>query len=93
MNRQWPTFCLAVGGLVCLYWMAKMWLLSAFLCAPCLPANVALTSASLPMATTERISQAGVYYGDCTGISLAVVLFPEPCGWDRATSHQTLATR
>jgi hypothetical protein len=93
MNRYWPTFCLAVGGLVCLDWMAKMWLLSALLCTTCTPTEVTLTSASPPMLTMERISDAGVHYGDCTRIFLAVVLFPEPCGWDRATPNQTLASR
>jgi hypothetical protein len=93
MNLHWRILCLVVGGLICLDWVAKMWLLSAFLCTTCIPAKVALTSAPPPPLTTERISEAGVHYGDCTSVILAVVLFPEPCGWERATPNQTLASR
>jgi hypothetical protein len=81
---------LVVGGVVCVDWAAKLWLLSAFLCATCTAANVGLTSASPPV-TTERISAAGVHYGDCASVILAVVLFPEPCGWERAIAGQTAA--
>jgi hypothetical protein len=40
-----------------------------------------------------RISEAGVHYGDCAGVTLAVVLLPEPCGWENATPARTLASR
>ena len=93
MKRQWPICCAAVGALVYLEWLAKMWLLSALLCAPCEATNVALTSLSFPLSATPRISRAGIHYGDCTGISFAVVLDPEPCGWERAVSERTLASR
>lgn len=93
MNRRRQIFWLAVLGLVGLDWAAKMWVLSAFLCTTCTPETVALTSAPPPPLPTERISVAGLYYGDCAGVTLAVVLFPEPCGWDRATPSQTVASR
>ena len=87
MTGHWRILWLAVGGVVCLDWAAKLWLLS-FLCATCTPAEVALTSASPPV-STERISQAGIHYGDCASVILAVVLVPEPCGWERALAEQT----
>ena len=95
MHRDWRIVWLAVGGLACLDWAAKIWLLSALLCTTCTPMTGALTSAAaaprpLP---TERISEAGVQYGDCAGVTLAVVLFPEPCGWERATPDQMVASR
>lgn len=34
-----------------------------------------------PTVPAERVSAAGIYYGHCAGTLLAVVLFPEPCGW------------
>jgi hypothetical protein len=84
MNRDWRIVWLVVGGLACLDWAAKIWLLSALLCTTCTATTVALTSAAaVPLSplATERISEAGVDYGDCAGVALAVVLFPEPCGW------------
>jgi hypothetical protein len=93
MNRHWRLLWLVVGGLACFDWLAKMWLLSAVLCTTCTPAEVALTSAPSPPLATERISQAGFHYGDCAGVTLAVVLFPEPCGWERAAPDQALASR
>jgi MFS-type transporter involved in bile tolerance (Atg22 family) len=82
MTGHWRILWLVVGGVACLDWIAKLWLLSAFFCVTCTAANVVLTSA-LPPVTTERISEAGVYYGDCASLILAVVLLPEPCGWER----------
>jgi hypothetical protein len=47
------------------------------------PPTVTLTSAAAPPPLpTQRISAAGVHYGDCAGVTLAVVLLPEPCGWE-----------
>jgi hypothetical protein len=37
MNRDWRIVWLVVGGLACLDWGAKIWLLSALLCTTCLP--------------------------------------------------------
>jgi hypothetical protein len=91
MSRQWGTLCLAVGALVCLDWMVKMWLLWT-LCAACTPTSVAHTAAPPPTLPQKRISAAGVHYGDCTAVTLAVVLFPEPCGWESATP-QAFASR
>jgi hypothetical protein len=95
MNRDWQIVWLVVGGLACLDWAAKIWLLSALLCTTCLPTTGALTSAAgaPPPLPTERISEAGVHYGDCAGVTLAVVLLPEPCGWENATPARTLASR
>jgi hypothetical protein len=42
---------------------------------------------------TERIALDGLYYGGCSGVTLAVVLDPEPCGWDRAQPRQMVAGR
>jgi hypothetical protein len=53
---------------------------------------VALASARAPLAT-QRISMAGVYYGDCAGVAFAVVLYPEPCDWDEAPPDQKMALR
>jgi len=65
--------------------------LSVFWCETCATNIAASTSQhELP---AERISAAGVYYGQCDGVSFAVMLFPEPCGWDRARRRQTLASR
>jgi hypothetical protein len=79
MSRQWRLLWLVIGGVVCLDWLTKMWLLSAFLCRTCHPASVVLTSAP-PSPLTERISQAGIRCGERVGVTLAIVLFPEPCG-------------
>jgi hypothetical protein len=89
MTGHWRILWLVVGGVVCLDWAAKLWLLSTLLCATCTAANVALTSASPPPLTTGRISAAGVRYVDCASLVLAVVLIPEPCGWDRAMPKQS----
>ena len=93
MNRHRRTLWLAVGALVCLDWMVKMWLLSAFVCATCTISNVALTAAPSPTLPQKRISEAGIYYGHCSALTLAVVLFPEPCDWERTTPTQALASR
>ena len=90
-SRQWGTLCLAVGALVCLDWTVKMWLLWT-LCAACTPTSVVHTAAPPPTLPQKRISAAGVHYGDCTAVTLAVVLFPEPCGWESATP-QAFASR
>jgi hypothetical protein len=86
---------LVVGGPAGLEWVAKMWLLWALLCTTCIPTTGALTSAAgaPPPLPTQRISAAGVHYGDCAGTSFAVVLFPEPCGWEGATPQRRLASR
>jgi hypothetical protein len=83
----------AMGGLVGIDWLAKIWLLSAFWCATCVPESVVLTSDSPPVLPAKRISAAGVSYGDCAGVTFAVLLFPEPCGWDGATPYQRFAIR
>jgi hypothetical protein len=93
MKRYSRIVWLVVGGLACLDWVAKGWPLSAFLCGTCGPTSVALTSASPPPLPTLRISAAGVHYGGCAGVTLAVVLFPEPCGWENTTPNRALASR
>jgi hypothetical protein len=40
------------------------------------------SAAAAPALPTERNSAAGAYYGGCAGLTLAVVLRPEPCGWE-----------
>jgi hypothetical protein len=83
MIRDWRIVWLVLGGLACLEWAAKISLLSALLCTTCGPPTVTLTSAAAPPPLpTQRISAAGVHYGDCAGVTLAVVLLPEPCGWE-----------
>ena len=92
MNRQRRIFWLVVVGLVCIDWTAKIWLLSTLLCPTCSSKWVALASARAPLAT-QRISMAGVYYGDCAGVAFAVVLYPEPCDWNEAPPDQKMALR
>jgi hypothetical protein len=95
MNRDWRIVWLVVGGLACLDWAAKLWLFSAFLGTTGAPTTAALTSAAAPPLPLpmQRISEDGVHYGHCAGVTLAVVLFPEPCGWDGATPDQMSARR
>lgn len=93
MNPHWRTLWLAVGALVCLDWMVKIWLLSAFVCATCTLPDVALTAAPSPTLPRKRISAAGIYYGDCDALTLAVFLIPEPCDRERTTPTQALASR
>jgi hypothetical protein len=56
---------------------------------------IALTSAAAvpPPPPTTRISAAGIYYGACNGITFAVVLYPELCGWERGRPRPVLAIR
>jgi hypothetical protein len=83
MNRDWRIVWLVLGGLACLESAAKISFLSALLCSTCRPPAVTLTSAAAaPPPPTDRISAAGAYYGGCAGLTLAVVLRPEPCGWE-----------
>jgi hypothetical protein len=76
MTGHWRILWLAVGGVVCLDWAAKLWLLS-FLCATCTPAEVALTSASPPV-STERISQAGIQTATAPASFSPSFSFPSP---------------
>jgi hypothetical protein len=84
MNRElW--ILVAVCGVLAL------WVLGAVLGVPD-AARIELASEALSVPSTKRISAAGVSYGDCDGIALAVLLYPEPCDWDRAR-RRTVASR
>jgi hypothetical protein len=95
MNRDWRIVCWVVGGLACLGWAAKIALLSALLCPTCTSTTVGPTppAAAPPPLPTERISAAGVYYGDCAGVTLAVVLRPESCGWEEPGPRISVVSR
>jgi hypothetical protein len=91
MSQEARILWLVGGGLVCIDWAVKLWLLSAFWCTTCAAMSIVSISGPPPPLPTERISEAGVHYGHCAGTTLAVFLFPEPCGWDKAPPNQSLA--
>jgi hypothetical protein len=66
--------------------------LSVFWCETCATAKVAASTSQHEL-PAERVSQAGVHYGQCDGITFAVMLFPEPCGWEEKAKKQMLASR
>ena len=94
MNRDWRIVWLVLGGLACIEVAAKVSFLSALLCTTCSLPTVTLTSAAAaPPLPTERISAAGAYYGSCAGVTLAVVLIPEPCGWEEPRPRIRVVSR
>jgi hypothetical protein len=94
MNRGWRIVWLVGGGLACLEWAAKISLLSALVCPTCTLTTVTLTSTAVapPPHPTERIS-VGAHYGDCAGVTLAVILQPEPCGWEEPRRRIKVVSR
>ena len=86
MDRKVRMLLLVGSGFV-------LWLVPPFLCTSCNSTRVALTSTPPQQERAERISEAGVHYGFCAGVTLTVLLFPEPCDWERAKRNQALASR
>ncbi len=70
-----------------------LWLGPAILTAPGSPIRIDLTSDLPIVLSQERVSAAGVPYGHCKGVVLAVLLYPEPCDWDPSRRDRNVASR
>jgi hypothetical protein len=71
--------------------LLALWLGVAIQSAPRGPTHVLRTSDRPFLLPMERRTEAGIHYGSCIGAVLTVMLFPEPCPWERLQRDRNVA--